>query len=48
MGILLGLGLLWLVGDLVHKDKTDEAKAHLTLVSALTLYLLRTGYKIRS
>ncbi|WP_300711359.1 sodium:proton antiporter NhaD [Limnohabitans sp.] len=36
MGILLGLGLLWLVGDLVHKDKTDEAKAHLTLVSALT------------
>jgi Na+/H+ antiporter NhaD/arsenite permease-like protein len=36
MGILLGLGLLWLVGDLVHKDKEDEAKAHLTLVSALT------------
>lgn len=36
MGILLGLGLLWLVGDLVHKDKGDEAKAHLTLVSALT------------
>ena len=36
MGILLGLGLLWLVGDLVHKDKADEAKAHLTLVSALT------------
>lgn len=36
MGILLGLGLLWLVGDLVHKDKPDQAKAHLTLVSALT------------
>lgn len=35
MGILLGLGLLWLVGDLVHKDKTDEDKAPLTLVSAL-------------
>ena len=35
MGILLGLGLLWLVGDLVHRHKTDEAKAHLTLVSAL-------------
>ncbi len=35
MGILLGLGLLWLVGDLVHRHKDDEAKAHLTLVSAL-------------
>lgn len=35
MGILLGLGLLWLVGDLVHRHKPDEAKAHLTLVSAL-------------
>lgn len=36
MGILLGLGLLWLVGDVVHKDKEDDAKSHLTLVSALT------------
>lgn len=36
MGILLGLGLLWLVGDVVHKDKADDAKSHLTLVSALT------------
>ncbi|OYU30563.1 MAG: sodium:proton antiporter [Comamonadaceae bacterium PBBC2] len=36
MGILLGLGLLWLVGDVVHRDKPDEAKAHLTLVSALS------------
>jgi len=35
MGILLGLGVLWLVGDLVHRHKEDEAKAHLTLVSAL-------------
>jgi len=35
MGILLGLGLLWLVGDLVHRHKDDEAKSHLTLVSAL-------------
>ncbi len=35
MGILLGLGLLWLVGDLVHRHKDDEAKAPLTLVSAL-------------
>lgn len=36
LGILLGLGLLWLVGDLMHKNKADEAKAHLTLVHALT------------
>lgn len=36
MGILLGLGLLWLVGDLVHRHKDDEAKAPLTLVHALT------------
>ncbi|MBD8051249.1 sodium:proton antiporter NhaD [Limnohabitans radicicola] len=36
MGILLGLGLLWLVGDVVHKNKDDDTKAHLTLVSALT------------
>ena len=35
MGILLGLGVLWMVGDLVHRHKDDEAKAHLTLVSAL-------------
>ena len=35
MGILLGLGLLWLVGDLVHRLKDDQSKAHLTLVSAL-------------
>lgn len=35
MGILLGLGLLWLVGDLVHRHKDDQSKAHLTLVSAL-------------
>ena len=35
MGILFGLGLLWLVGDLLHRHKDDEAKAHLTLVSAL-------------
>lgn len=36
MGILTGLGLLWLVGDLLHKHKDEDAKAHLTLVSALT------------
>ena len=35
MGILFGLGLLWLVGDLIHRHKTDEAKQHLTLTRAL-------------
>ena len=36
LGILFGLGLLWLIGDLVHRKKADEDKEHLTLVSALT------------
>ncbi|MCM2358723.1 MAG: sodium:proton antiporter NhaD [Geobacteraceae bacterium] len=36
MGILFGLGILWLVGELVHRNKEDEDKAHLTLVHALT------------
>ncbi|MBP9907042.1 MAG: sodium:proton antiporter NhaD [Rhodoferax sp.] len=36
MGILFGLGLLWLVGDLIHKNKEDDAKEHFTLVHALT------------
>lgn len=36
LGILFGLGLLWLVGDLIHKNKEDEDKEHLTLVSALS------------
>ncbi len=35
MGILFGLGLLWLVGDLVHRNKEDEEKQHLTLAHAL-------------
>ena len=36
MGILFGLGILWLVGDLVHRKKVDERKQHLTLVHALS------------
>jgi Na+/H+ antiporter NhaD/arsenite permease-like protein len=36
MGILFGLGILWLVGDLLHRDKDDEEKNHLTLVHALS------------
>jgi len=36
MGILLGLGLLWLVGDLLHSNKDDQDKARLTLAHALS------------
>ena len=36
LGILFGLGLLWLVGDLVHRKKDDGDKEHLTLARALT------------
>lgn len=36
MGILFGLGLLWLVGDLVHRRKEDDFKHRLTLVHALS------------
>jgi len=35
MGILFGLGILWLTGELIHRKKVDEAKEHLTLVRAL-------------
>lgn len=35
MGILFGLGLLWLVGDLVHRNKDDEVRLTLTLTQAL-------------
>jgi Na+/H+ antiporter NhaD/arsenite permease-like protein len=36
LGILFGLGVLWMVGDLVHCKKTDDEKQTLTLVHALT------------
>lgn len=36
MGILFGLGILWLVGDLLHRNKDDEDKYRFTLVHALT------------
>lgn len=36
MGIFFGLGILWLVADLLHRNKPDEDKQHLTLVHALT------------
>ncbi len=35
MGILFGLGFLWLVGEMLHRKKLDEFKEHLTLVAAL-------------
>jgi NhaD family Na+/H+ antiporter len=35
MGILFGLGLLWLAGDLVHKHKDEETRKTLTLGHAL-------------
>jgi len=35
MGILFGLGILWMVGELVHRGKEDDEKKHLTLVHAL-------------
>jgi Na+/H+ antiporter NhaD/arsenite permease-like protein len=36
IGILFGLGILWLIGDLIHRHKEDDEKEHLTLVHALS------------
>lgn len=36
MGVMFGLGILWLAGDLVHRNKAHENKHHLTLVHALS------------
>ena len=36
MGILFGLGILWLVGELIHREKDEDEKKHLTLAHALT------------
>ncbi len=35
MGILFGLGIIWLTGELIHSKKDDEAREHLTLARAL-------------
>ncbi|GAB4300093.1 MAG: sodium:proton antiporter NhaD [Desulfuromonadia bacterium] len=35
MGILFGLGIIWLVGELLHSKKEEEHKERLTLVRAL-------------
>jgi Na+/H+ antiporter NhaD/arsenite permease-like protein len=36
MGILSGLGLLWMVGDLLHRQEEELRKQRLTLARALT------------
>jgi Na+/H+ antiporter NhaD/arsenite permease-like protein len=36
MGILFGLGILWLVGEFVHRDKPPENRNHLTVAHALS------------
>ena len=36
MGVLFGLGILWLVGDLIHKEKDESARMPLTLGHALS------------
>lgn len=36
MGVLFGLGILWLVGDIVHRHKEDQYKQLLTLAHALS------------
>jgi len=35
MGILFGLGILWLSGELIHREKEEVEKQRLTLVAAL-------------
>ncbi|MCX7864329.1 MAG: SLC13 family permease, partial [Novosphingobium sp.] len=36
LGILFGLGVLWSVGDLVHRRRLEDERQHVTIVSALT------------
>jgi len=36
MGMLFGLGILWMVGELIHRHKDDDEKKRLTLADALT------------
>ncbi|MDD4968633.1 MAG: sodium:proton antiporter NhaD [Paludibacter sp.] len=35
MGMLLGLGILWIITEIMHKSADHETKKHLTLVNAL-------------
>ena len=36
MGVLLGLGIVWLAGELVHRDKDEHVRRPLSLAHALT------------
>ena len=36
LGTLFALGFLWAVGDLVHREKADHQRHHVTIVHALT------------
>lgn len=36
MGVLLGLGIVWLVGEIVHRGKDEHVRGPLTLAHALT------------
>jgi Na+/H+ antiporter NhaD/arsenite permease-like protein len=36
MGVLFGLGILWLVGEIIHRDKDEHVRRPLTLVHALS------------
>lgn len=36
MGVLLGLGIVWLVGEVVHRDKDEHVRQPLSLAHALT------------
>lgn len=36
MGVLFGLGIVWLVGDVVHRDKDEHVRQPLSLAHALT------------
>jgi Na+/H+ antiporter NhaD/arsenite permease-like protein len=36
LGILFGLGVLWIVGDLVHRGKADGVRQHMVIAKALT------------
>ncbi|MET4213966.1 sodium:proton antiporter NhaD [Bradyrhizobium sp. LA2.1] len=36
MGILFGLGTLWLVGEVIHRKKEPQERRHLTVAHALT------------
>ncbi len=35
LGMLLSLGIIWLVGEILHRNKTEEEKGHLCLTQAL-------------